>query len=61
MLVEILKVFKNHIEIEPYIGESDPTENLDAFITSMFFVGATNALVYRTFPLALRKGTLCWL
>lgn len=46
MAIDILKVFRKSIKIEPYIRVYDPTEHLDAFLMAMSFLGATNALIW---------------
>lgn len=60
MVIDISKYFQKPTGTEPYLGDTDATNHLDVFLTTMSFVGASNALVCRTFPHTLRKTTLCW-
>lgn len=58
MVIDIVLGFRKLTIIESYVGDTDPTEHLDAFLTMISFLGASNALVCRVFPLNLSKEIL---
>lgn len=47
-------------KVEPYIGESDPEDHLDAFCNAMIITGCSNAVLCQNFPLTLKKEALRW-
>ncbi|XP_019425073.1 PREDICTED: uncharacterized protein LOC109333948 [Lupinus angustifolius] len=46
--------------IDQYDGTTNPQDHLDALEASMLFHGATDSIMYRVFPLTLKRAALLW-